>query len=150
MLIVPTDRERWLANHAHFFLFGVDVLYHGTRYAGAILRSGMLLPSPGATNAICLTRSPLEAAYWAMFPRDGDEGRGTVFVLQRDRLEARARLDPFRHHEGREEYEERVWSKPVELVPVMVGYVSEPFKIDDGDAPSSTRPKVVRVRKKKP
>ena len=139
MLMLPTKRERWLANNAQCLALGVDVLYHGTRYRGAILRAGALLPAPVSDVSVCFTRSALEAAYWAMLPRDDDEGIGSIFVLQRNRIRDRVRVEQFRYSDEKNEFEERVLYRPIELKHAMVGLVSEPIEGRSGSARSRAR-----------
>ena len=98
------------------------VLYHGTRYLGAILRSNTISLPPSGYPMVSLTRDPRVAAYWAQLPRDDDEGAGAVLVLSRTRLAHRYRIRPFRD-EGcfdwqtrtfeTDEAEEMIWGRPI-------------------------------------
>ena len=108
---------------------GRDVLYHGTRYPKEIFFSNSLLADE-ISNAVCLTRSPEVATYWATLPRDDDEKFGAVFVLDRFRLKSRYRL--YTHHDfecvfEQDEMEERIWGRNIyALHTYVVGLVWEP------------------------
>lgn len=127
MLRSPQARESWLAEMARNAAVGVDALYHGTRYPAAIIESATLKPAYVGDPVVCFTRSSHEAAKWAMLPRDHDEGRGAIFVFDRQRLLARYRLDQHCGCEGAREYEENVWDRVVRLQDALVSFVSEPF-----------------------
>src|SRR2546430_15769997 len=43
--------------------------------------------------AVLLTRSPEVAAYWALLKRDNDEGRGSIFVFDRQSLASRYKIN---------------------------------------------------------
>jgi hypothetical protein len=85
-----SDAERQLAGRAREVAMNRDVLYHGTRYAQSILKTGVLFHSlTGGDPKVCLTRSAEVAASWALVDRDDDEGRGSIFILDRQSLERR-------------------------------------------------------------
>ena len=71
-----------------------DALYHGTRFAELILKTGVLFYSDPGDPKVSFTRSPEVAAYWALLERDYDEGRGSVFVFDRQSLNADTRSKP--------------------------------------------------------
>jgi hypothetical protein len=105
------------------------VLFHGTRYPASIERSGVLLFATSGDPVISFSRSPEVAAYWADVPRDDDEGRGAVFVFNRQSLAARYRIEPF--HDPiwdtptslKDEMEERVWLTNIVVAPHLIGFV---------------------------
>jgi hypothetical protein len=68
-----------------------DVLYHGTRYAESILRTGLFRSEVG-DRKVFLSRSADVAAYWALVERDDDEGQASIFILNRDSLERRFKI----------------------------------------------------------
>jgi hypothetical protein len=98
------------------------VLYHGSRYISAILRSDRIdLPSTGY-EMVSLTRDPRVALHWAQVRRDDDEGCGAILVLCRTRLAQRYRIQPFRDESWfkecprphtRDEAEEVIWRRPI-------------------------------------
>jgi hypothetical protein len=114
---------------------GRDVLYHGTRYPKRILLANSLLATKGGGDAVCLTRSPEVATYWAAIPRDDDEKFGAVFVLDRLRLKSRYRLDANHDFEcilDQDEMEERVWGRDIcALHTYVVGLVWEPRRLKE-------------------
>jgi hypothetical protein len=69
------------------------VLYHGTRYAQKILRSNELRWPDVGLSAVHFSRQLHTSAYWALLPRDDDEGKGAVFVLDRDWLAQKYKLE---------------------------------------------------------
>jgi hypothetical protein len=76
---------------------------------------------------VCFSRSPGEAAYWAILPRDDDECRGAVLVFDRDRLAMRHRLEPVDNaFFDVDEQEERVWERDVLLADGLVGIAIQP------------------------
>jgi hypothetical protein len=89
-----TDAQRALATRARSKAGKRDVLYHGTRYPRSILESGILLRATSPSCQVCLTRSPEVAAYWAMMDRRDDEGRPTIFILDRASLASKYTLSP--------------------------------------------------------
>jgi hypothetical protein len=59
-----SDAERQLAGQAREVAMNRDVLYHGTRHAQSILKTGVLFRSlSGGDPKVCLTRSAEVAAY---------------------------------------------------------------------------------------
>jgi hypothetical protein len=124
------EAERRLANLARKIAMKRDVLYHGTRYAKSILRSGVLFSAD--RGGVCFTRSPEEAAYWALLERDNDEGRGAILIFDRQSLRCRYKVEP--HHDPiwdtdtncRDELEEAVWGDIINIGKHLVGFVSDP------------------------
>lgn len=92
------------------FLGKTPVLFHGTRYANAIVSSGWLLASRVGDKCVSFSRNPAVAIYMATIEREVDEGQGTVLVIDRDVLSSRYRLyTRCNGFEFREEAEEAVW-----------------------------------------
>ena len=81
-----TAAERQLAGIARQKAMNQDVLYHGTRYAKSILKRGALFRSAFGDQKVCFTRFAEVAAYWALVERDDDEGRGSIFIFDRNSL----------------------------------------------------------------
>jgi hypothetical protein len=104
-----------------------DVLYHGTRYAQSILSMGILFPS----DAVSFTRSPEEAAYWALLDRDDDEGRGAILIFDRQSLHQRYKIEPYHDtiwddaKRCRDEAEEAICNDVVNVGKYLIGFVSE-------------------------
>ena len=125
-----TDAERQLARQAREMAMTRDVLYHGTRYAKLILKMGVLFPASG--GCVCLTRSAEVAAYWALLVRDDDEGRGSIFILDRQSLERRYKIEAnpeawwFSKTTFHDEAEEEIWDNVVDVRNHLIGYVSGP------------------------
>ena len=84
-----TKAVRQLAGMARQKTLDRDALYHGTRYAELILKTGVLFYSDPGQPKVSFTRSPEVAAYFALLERDDDEGRGSVFIFDRQSLERR-------------------------------------------------------------
>jgi hypothetical protein len=110
-----------------------DVLYHGTRHAQSILTTGVLFHRDG--DQMCsFTRSQKEAAYWALLERDNDEGRGSVFVLDRQSLKCRYKIEPFRFFNDlddddtyfADEAEETIVGDVTDVSNHLFGFVSDP------------------------
>ena len=125
-----TDAERQLARQAREVAMTRDVLYHGTRYAELILKMGVLFPASG--GCVCLTRSAEVAAYWALLERDDDEGRGSIFILDRQSLERRYKIEAnpeawwFSKTIFHDEAEEEIWDNVVNVSNHLIGHVSGP------------------------
>jgi hypothetical protein len=125
-----SDAERKLAGLAREAAMNRDVLYHGTRYAQSILKMGVLFHS--RTGHVCLTRSAEVAAYWALLERDDDEGRGSIFILDRHSLERRYKIDAnpevYWHSKTRfhDEAEEEILDNVVDVGNHLIGVVSGP------------------------
>jgi hypothetical protein len=60
-----SEAERRLGKLARQISMKRDVLYHGTRYAQSILSMGVLFQVE-RNEQVCFTRSPEEAARWAL------------------------------------------------------------------------------------
>src|SRR5262245_41266266 len=82
-----TKAVRQLAEMARQKAMDRDALYHGTRFAELILKTGVLFYSDPGDPKVSFTRSPEVAAYWALLERDYDEGCGSVFIFDRQSLE---------------------------------------------------------------
>jgi hypothetical protein len=68
-LKLPNDPQLWLANCARELARGRSVLFHGTPFPNAILKSGELRFDESCGDpVVCFTRSPNEAAFWAALP----------------------------------------------------------------------------------
>ena len=112
-----------------------DVLYHGTRHAQSILSMGVLFTSDPGYPMVSFTRSPEEAAYWALLERDHDEGRGAIFIFDRRSLHCRYKIEPY--HDGcwddqtsrRDEAEEGIWADVINVGKYLVGFVSGPTTV---------------------
>jgi hypothetical protein len=87
-----TTAQRELALLARTVATDRDVLYHGTRYRQSILKMEILFRPEIGVPAVFLTRSPEVAAYWALLKRDNDEGRGSIFVFDRQSLASRYKI----------------------------------------------------------
>jgi hypothetical protein len=125
--VMPADPKTWLVQRARDLAVGINPLFHGTRYPDEILMSGMLKAASIGDACVCFSRSPEEAAFWATLEREDDEGRGAVFVFDRDRLLTRYRLDPVNCSIDRDEHEERVWDRDVTLTSGLIGIASQPI-----------------------
>jgi hypothetical protein len=128
-----SDAERKLAGQAREVAMNRDVLYHGTRHAQSILKTGVLFRSlTGGDPKVCLTRSAEVAAYWALIDRDNDEGRGSIFILDRQSLERRYKIDAnpevYWHSKTRfhDEAEEEILDNVVDVGNHLIGVVSGP------------------------
>ena len=124
-LAIHKSPEVWLAQRARDLAAGINPLFHGTRYPNLILKYGSLEPDT-ITGVICFSRSPEAAAYFATMERENDEGRGAIFVFDRDRLAMRYRLELVDHSAVIEELEERVCSRCVSLGAGLLGFVGQP------------------------
>lgn len=92
------------------FLGNTPVLFHGTRYANAIVSSGWLLAPTIGDKCVSFSRNPAVAIYMAALEREVDEGQGTVLVIDRTILSSRYRLyTRCNGFEFRDEAEEAVW-----------------------------------------
>ena len=124
-----SSAERKLAARAREVVMNRDVLYHGTRYAKSILKTGTLLSHGGK---VCLTRSAEVAAYWAFIPRYDDEGRGSIFIFDRQSLQRRYKVEAnpevYWHSETtfHDEAEEEIRDNLVEIGNHLLGFVSDP------------------------
>ena len=89
-----TAVQRQFANMARQKAANLDVLYHGTRHAQSIMKTGALFHTMPGEQKVCLTRSAEVAAYWAFDKRDHDEGRGSILIFDRQSLERRYKVVP--------------------------------------------------------
>lgn len=112
-------------------------LYHGTRYARAILASDTIQAPP--SGQVSLSRRAEEAAYWALLDRTefesakalaedrgGDEGAGSILIFDR------ATLPPTSHFHDHvaamhNECEEAIWGDLHNVNAILVG------KVDTGE-----------------
>jgi hypothetical protein len=134
-----TNAQRRLASAARATAMNRDVLYHGSRYARLILKTGTLLRSDTGDKKVCLTRSPEVAAYWALMERDDDEKHGAVLVLDRKSLERRYKIraiaqpfwlsDEVFHYEA----EEEIWDDVIDIYAHLLGLAAQtsegPYKL---------------------
>ena len=126
------QHERLMGKISRSFGRGHDVIFHGTRYATQVLRSGKLLPNSSNGSAICFTRSPETAAYFALLQGGPPDGFfGAVLVLNRRTLSQQYRLEPFHscdwdeNEYSRDEREERIWGRTVNFRRHLIGAVTE-------------------------
>jgi hypothetical protein len=125
-----SEAERRLANHARKIAMKRDVLYHGTRHAQSILSMGVIFSAE--RDQVCFTRSPEEAAYWALLKRDHDEGGGAILIFDRQSLRCQYKIelyhDPFWDTDinRRDESEEVISGDVTNIGKHLVGFVTEP------------------------
>jgi hypothetical protein len=129
-LSVLTGRECVMAKLARKIAWGKDAIFHGTRYAKETLRTGKLIPPDWGDRAICLTRSPETAAYFALvLGREVDQWSGAILVLNRGSLCQRYRLEPHRYdgdeEDDKDEREERIFGRPICFRRHLIGVVRE-------------------------
>ena len=126
-LVRPPNVEEWLARQARGLASGLNPLFHGTRYLSSILSDGYLKPT-GDPEAVRFSRSADAAAYWATMERgEGEDGRGAILVFDRDRLNARYRLELIDDSLYIAEQEELVSGRNVPLGLALIGIISERF-----------------------
>lgn len=129
-----TDEQRQLAALARGIAMNRDVLFHGTRTAQSILKTGILFRSLHGCEKVCLTRSAEVAAYWSLIERDLDEGRGSILVFDRQSLErqykVKANPEVFWHSNRtfHDEAEEEIWDSVVDVGNYLIGFVSGPSR----------------------
>jgi hypothetical protein len=108
---------------------GREVLYHGTRNAQEILKTGKLFFAWCGDPVVCFTRCPEEAAYWASLEGDYDK-RPAVLIFDRRSLSSHYSIEPYCDNPNgedlsrRDEMEERVWCTDIDISPHLIGYVS--------------------------
>jgi hypothetical protein len=128
-----TEEQKQLAALARQMAMHRNVLYHGTRYAQSILRTGVLFASDPGLPTVSLTRSPEVAAYFALLPRDDCEDCGAILIFDRERIRRRYRIYAiegeviiyYRHNEA----EEEVWGDIIDVSKYLVGFVSMPGRL---------------------
>jgi hypothetical protein len=82
--------------------------------------------------AVFLTRSPEVAAYWALLKRDNDEGRGSIFVFDRQSLTSRYKIqcnpEVYWHSDRtfHDEAEEQIFDDVTKIGDHLIGIVSGP------------------------
>jgi hypothetical protein len=111
---VSADLRKYVPRHR-------AVLFHGTPYPCAILRSNSLIYERSlAEGGISFTRQLHVAVYWALLGRVEDEQQGAVFVLDRDKLAQKFSLTPFHWRKSGEdksrgdfEAEEKIFRRDV-------------------------------------
>jgi hypothetical protein len=124
-----TKAVRQLAGMARQKAMDRDALYHGTRFAELILKTGVLFYSDPGDPKVSFTRSPEVAAYWALLERDYDEGRGSVFIFDRQSLERRHKVEAnpevYWHTNTlfHDEAEEEVWANVIDIGNHVIGLV---------------------------
>ena len=127
-----TEAVRQLAGMARQKAMDRDVLYHGTRFAELIQKRGILFYSDPGDPKVSFTRSPEVAAYWALLERDDDEGRGSVFIFDRQSLERRYKVEAnpqvYWHTNTlfHDEAEEEIWANVTDIGNHLIGIVSGP------------------------
>jgi hypothetical protein len=127
-----TAVQRQFANMAREKAGNLDVLYHGTRHAQSIMKTGALFHSMPGERKVCLTRSAEVAAYWASIKRDCDEGRGSILIFDRQSLERRYKVVPnpevYWHSKTlfHDEAEEEIWETVTDVHDHLIGFVSGP------------------------
>jgi hypothetical protein len=127
-----TTAERKLASLARKLATNRDVLYHGTRYRQSILKTQTLLRPAVGTYTVSFTRSPEVAAYWALMVRDVDDGRGSVFIFDRQSLERQYKIEAnpevFWHNDTtfHDEAEELIFDDVTKIGDHLIGIVSDP------------------------
>jgi hypothetical protein len=127
-----TEAVRRLAGMARQKAMDRDVLYHGTRFAELIQKRGILFYSDPGDPKVSFTRSPEVAAYWALLERDDDEGRGSVFIFDRQSLERRYKVEAnpqvYWHTNTlfHDEAEEEIWANVTDIGNHLIGIVSGP------------------------
>ena len=108
---------------------GRHAIFHGTRHANESLRAGKLICPDWGDNAICFSRSPETAAYFANLRMDdGDRESRAVLVLNRRLLVQTYRLEPFRDDwtEGdRDEREERIVGRDISFRRHLIGIAQD-------------------------
>src|SRR6516162_11413885 len=127
-----TKAVRQLAGRARQKAMDRDALYHGTRYAELILNTGVLFYSDPGQPKVSFTRSPEVAAYFALLERDDDEGRGSVFVFDRQSLASHYKIkcNPQVYWHGdtafHDEAEEQIFDNVTKIGDHLIGIVSDP------------------------
>ena len=127
-----TEAVRRLAGMARQNAMDQDALYHGTRFAELILKTGVLFYSDPGDPKVSFTRSPEVAAYWALRERDYDEGRGSVFIFDRQSLECQYKIkanpEVCWHTKTlfHDEAEEEIWANVIDIGNHLIGIVSGP------------------------
>jgi hypothetical protein len=126
------EAVRQLAGMARQNAMDRDVLYHGTRSAELILKTGVLFYSDPGQPKVSFTRSPEVAAYFALLERDYDEGRGSVFIFDRQSLERRYKVEANPEVDWHtktlfhDEAEEEIWANVIDIGNHLIGVVSGP------------------------
>ena len=127
-----TEAVRQLAGRARRKAMDRDVLYHGTRFAELILKTEVLFYSDPGHPKVSFTRSPEVAAYFALLERDYDEGRGSVFIFDRQSLERRYKVEANPEVDWHtntlfhDEAEEEIWANVIDIGNHLIGLVSGP------------------------
>jgi hypothetical protein len=81
---------------------------------------------------VSFTRSPEVAAYFALLERDDDEGRGSVFIFDRQSLERRYKVEANPEVDWHtktlfhDEAEEDIWANVIDIGNHLIGLVSGP------------------------
>ena len=126
------EAVRQLAGMARQKAMDRDALYHGTRFAELILKTGVLFYSDPGQPKVSFTRSPEVAAYFALLERDYDEGRGSVFIFDRQSLERRYKVEANPKVDWHtktlfhDEAEEEIWANVIDIGNHLIGLVSDP------------------------
>jgi hypothetical protein len=121
-----TARERVMARLAKEIGRGREVIYHGTRALPEVLRSGKLIPSESGDCWVSFTRSPEVAAYFAcLLGSKRDRHSPGVLILDKRSLRQRYRFEPHRYDDVRNEREEAVWNRTINIRRHLLGVVSD-------------------------
>src|SRR5262245_15296188 len=127
-----TKAVRQLAGMARQQAMDRDALYHGTRCAELILKTDVLFYSDPGAPKVSFARSPEVAAYFALLERDYDEGRGSVFIFDRQslarryKIEANPKVDWHTDTLFHDEAEEEIWANVIDIGNHLIGLVSGP------------------------
>jgi hypothetical protein len=130
--------ERALAAKARKIAKGRRVLYHGTRYAHAILATDTINTPATAEASVSFTRSAEEAAFWALLSRgrEGqpeDEGGGAVLIFDRRSLQANYSITLYHDDVAAtgDENEEAIWQDVHNVGKHLIGKVETGETVDD-------------------
>ena len=128
-----TEAVRQLAGMARQKAMDRDVLYHGTRFAELIQKRGILFYSdPGDPQGVVYTL-PGSRGVLGIAERDDDEGRGSVFIFDRQSLERRYKVEAnpqvYWHTNTlfHDEAEEEIWANVTDIGNHLIGIVSRSY-----------------------
>lgn len=118
--------EKHLASRARVLAAGRPVLYHGTRRASEVLKSGKLAPL--IYEAVALTRSAEIAAYFALTPHlKAQRYSAAILVLNAVSLKHAYKIEPFhdpcwdKQDHRYDEQEERIVGRIVSFRRHLIG-----------------------------
>ena len=98
----------------------------------SIFKTGVLFYSDPGHPKVSFTRAPEVAAYWALLERDYDEGRGSVFIFDRQSLKRRYKVkanpEVYWHTKTlfHDEAEEEILANVTDIGNHLIGLVSGP------------------------